>query len=208
MDQATLKRLPNHLTIARLIMCVPFFALLHFGRETPALFHIAMYVFILAGLTDIVDGYIARKYDALTTLGRVLDPAADKILTMGAFLFFIPMGVAPWMVIVMVARELTVNALRGTAESLGHKFPASVYGKAKMAVQSFTIGYTCFYLSHWTESAPATLIWRILLYVTVLLVVISGLHNIVRCIAFIRSVEATQAPADDAPESDTGTPSS
>jgi CDP-diacylglycerol--glycerol-3-phosphate 3-phosphatidyltransferase len=95
-------------------------------------------VFLAATATDWLDGWWARKYGPLTPVGRALDPLADKILVCGAFIYLIPVdgaGILPWMVTVVVVRELLVTGLRGMVEATGKKFGADWFGKLKMGLQ-------------------------------------------------------------------------
>ncbi len=138
--------LPNQITIARLFLSIVFMALLaqyEYADTRSRLLDWCAAIFIVAALTDWLDGYLARRSNQVTALGRVLDPFVDKILVCGAFMLFIGSGfvnhdgvnvtgVAPWMVIVIVGRELLVSGLRGFSESRGQSFGASMHGKAKM----------------------------------------------------------------------------
>ncbi|HEY1190664.1 MAG TPA: CDP-alcohol phosphatidyltransferase family protein, partial [Gemmata sp.] len=91
-----------------------------------------------ATATDWLDGWWARKYGPLTLVGRNLDPLADKVLVCGTFIYLIPVtgaGIDPWMVTVVVCRELLVTGLRGMVEATGKKFGADWFGKLKMGLQ-------------------------------------------------------------------------
>jgi CDP-diacylglycerol--glycerol-3-phosphate 3-phosphatidyltransferase len=129
--------LPNQLTAARLVLAVVLFVLIAFESWGWCLF-----VFALAALTDWLDGYFARLQNLTSALGRVFDPLVDKVLMCGAFIFLLPYGSAPgqgwltpWMVTVVVARELIINSLRSYLESLGAQFGADLLGKLKMGLQ-------------------------------------------------------------------------
>jgi CDP-diacylglycerol--glycerol-3-phosphate 3-phosphatidyltransferase len=129
--------LPNQLTGARLVLAFVLFALI-----TAELYAWGLFVFALAALTDWLDGYVARLQGQTSALGRVLDPLVDKVLICGAFVFLMPHGLAseagwvtPWMVTVVLARELLVTGLRGYLESLGVRFGADWLGKLKMVLQ-------------------------------------------------------------------------
>src|SRR5262245_37166635 len=127
--------LPNQLTLARFPMAALLFVLIAF-RQWPW----CLAVFLLAAFTDWLDGWIARRWKMTSALGRSLDPLADKVLTCGAFTFLIPEGNAdgwmtPWMVTVVVCRELIIATLRGYLESLGAKFGADWFGKVKTVLQ-------------------------------------------------------------------------
>lgn len=197
------KKLPNVLTIARLAMAAPFFVLLAVPR-VPHAYDVALALFVLAGLTDAVDGWIARRFDAKSVLGRILDPAADKVLVCGAFVFFAaaPWHVPAWVAVVVLARELTVSGLRGVAEALGTAYPGSVWGKVKMFVQSLTIVYLLIYAGHllplpagegagggaspaaWAECLRHGFVWA-----TVVATSVSGIQHLFRSLPLIRGAE-------------------
>jgi len=144
------RNLPNQITALRLLLAIFFFMLLaQYSQRDPKpwMLDVATIVFIVAAITDVLDGYVARKYGLSTPLGRVLDPVVDKVLVCGAFILlagpsFVDSrgvnvsGVAAWMVVVIVGRELLVTAIRGYGESTGMQFGASVHGKVKMWTQS------------------------------------------------------------------------
>lgn len=160
-----LRHVPNLITGSRLVLAAAFFALLSFyqysGRGDPLLMTSAFVVFVAALVSDYLDGYLARKWKVEGAFGRVVDPFADKILVLGAFIFFagknfiIPgsvehrdahemvvktiTGVAPGMVVLLLARELLVTSLRGIMEGGGTSFGAVWAGKFKMGFQSGTI---------------------------------------------------------------------
>jgi CDP-diacylglycerol--glycerol-3-phosphate 3-phosphatidyltransferase len=128
-----LLNVPNLLSLARIPLAVVVFVCV-----TQAAWLLALVAFVLACVTDWLDGWWARKYGPLTLVGRNLDPLADKILVCGAFIYLIPVpsaGVAPWMVVVVVVRELLVTGIRGMVEAAGKKFGADWFGKLKMGLQ-------------------------------------------------------------------------
>lgn len=94
-------------------------------------------IFILASITDLLDGYLARKWDVVSTLGKLLDPLADKLMVMSAMVMLVPLGRLPaWMVVLVLAREISVTALRGIASSEGRQImEASALGKYKTIFQ-------------------------------------------------------------------------
>jgi CDP-diacylglycerol--glycerol-3-phosphate 3-phosphatidyltransferase len=157
------RALPNAITLARLALAVVFFLLLQaIDRAASAeaielLGAWAMSVFIVAAVSDIVDGYLARRWQVVSAFGRVMDPLVDKILVLGGFIYlaspvFQPIpehqmlgsGIAAWMVVVLLLRELLVTGLRSYIESRGVAFPADWSGKLKMFVQSFCVGCCVF----------------------------------------------------------------
>ncbi|TWT36385.1 CDP-diacylglycerol--glycerol-3-phosphate 3-phosphatidyltransferase [Posidoniimonas corsicana] len=134
---ANVWNVPNTLSAARIVMAVLCFAGLELGFVWAAL---ALYV--VATATDWLDGYWARKYGQVTQLGRILDPFADKLLVCGAFVYLAAapgLGVAPWMAVVVLSRELLVTALRSFVEGSGGDFSAKWVGKWKMALQCAAI---------------------------------------------------------------------
>jgi CDP-diacylglycerol--glycerol-3-phosphate 3-phosphatidyltransferase len=111
----------------------------------------SLLVFIVAASTDWLDGYLARRRGETTTLGRILDPFVDKVVVIGAFIFLLAeppeeTGLAPWMVTVVVARELLVTGLRSYLEGESVAFGADWLGKVKMVLQCIAIGCILFYL--------------------------------------------------------------
>ena len=128
-----LLNVPNLLSLARVPLAVVLFACVVHGWWLAGLL-----VFVVACATDWLDGWWARKYGPLTLVGRNLDPLCDKVLVCGAFIYLIPVeqaGIDPWMVTVVVCRELLVTGLRGMVEATGRKFGADWFGKLKMGLQ-------------------------------------------------------------------------
>ncbi len=155
--------LPNQITIGRLVMSVIFFACLaQFDvKHQPVrvwMLDLSATLFLLAALSDVLDGYLARKHNQVTSFGRIVDPFVDKILVIGAYTFLAGdgfsdglvkiSGVSAWMVVVILARELLVTSLRAVTEGSGGSFAANVYGKAKMAVQSTTVVWLLLTMAH------------------------------------------------------------
>lgn len=129
--------LPNQLTAARLGLAIVLFVLIA-NESIPGNWLWCLLVFALAALTDWLDGYLARRQGLTSTLGRNLDPLVDKVLTCGAYIFLLPVtesGLVPWMVTVVVARELIITGLRSFLEQQGAVFGADWLGKLKMGLQ-------------------------------------------------------------------------
>jgi CDP-diacylglycerol--glycerol-3-phosphate 3-phosphatidyltransferase len=148
--------LPNYITMAR-IFCVPIFiwvlssAFFHDGHGRREI--VASAVFILASITDGVDGYLARRRGQVTTLGMLLDPLADKLLIAAAFITlvqFAPDLVPAWIAVVIIGREFLVNGLRGIAAQEGFAIEASDLGKFKMVVQIVSV-VAVIVAHHWHD---------------------------------------------------------
>lgn len=187
--------LPNQITLARLVLAIVFFALLsQYSQLDPntMMLDVAAAIFIIAAATDILDGYLARKWGQVTALGRVMDPLVDKVLVCGAFILFIGPGfvdadgknvteVRAWMVVLMVGRELLVTGLRGFNESVGKSFGASVSGKLKMWMQSIAAPAILLIIAHpdvlGSASDPTK---RILVWLTVIATAVSMVSYLVR----------------------------
>jgi CDP-diacylglycerol---glycerol-3-phosphate 3-phosphatidyltransferase len=143
--------LPNQLTTLRLILSV-----ILFGFLVWQWYWTSFVLFVIAAGTDWLDGYYARKYGMVTTLGRILDPFADKIIICGTFMFLVAdpgmakvdYGLRTWMVVVVVARELLVTTLRSFIEERGGDFSAKWSGKIKMVLQCIAAGACIFCLTY------------------------------------------------------------
>lgn len=127
--------LPNKLTILRVIM-IPFFLVALLVEGVPAGKWVALAIFILASLTDMLDGKIARKYNLITNFGKFMDPLADKLLVSAALIALISLGKIPaWVVIVIISREFIISGFRLVASDNGVVIAASYWGKIKTVAQ-------------------------------------------------------------------------
>ena len=190
------RHIPNLITLARLALTVVFFVLLNVPHENTFIWHmqIAFVVFVVAVLTDILDGYLARKWKVESAFGRVVDPFVDKILICGAFIFFSSddflnvaiikdlnaTGVHPWMAVVIIAREFLVTSIRGLAESRGIDFRADWAGKIKMFTQSFAVGAILVDLALLSKTPWVHLTRDIAIWTTVVVTVLSATTYILR----------------------------
>ena len=130
--------LPNKLTLFRIFL-IPVFIIVML-LNVPSKYLIACIVFIIASITDAMDGHIARKYNLITDFGKFMDPLADKLLVIAALICMIEVGLVPgWMVIIIVSRELTVSILRAIAAADGKVIAASGGGKLKTISQMISI---------------------------------------------------------------------
>jgi len=130
--------LPNTLSFFR-IGCIPLLVVLLFFPHKTTSF-LAALVFALASISDLLDGFVARRHQMVTTFGQFLDPLADKLLVSAALIMLIPLGRVPaWMVLVIIGRELAIMGLRSVAGSEGKVITADHLGKQKMVLQTVAI---------------------------------------------------------------------
>lgn len=181
--------LPNQLTASRFVLAVGLFWLISIDEWIWA-----TAVFALAAFTDWLDGYLARKLNLGSTLGRNLDPLVDKILTCGAFIFLQSTpdaGVSPWVVAVVVSRELLVTSLRSFMENRGITFGADILGKIKMVLQCAAVLAILLWLSWQSVEwlAWTAVVRDVLLYAMVISTVVSGLQYLLRAALAWRSEE-------------------
>ena len=133
--------LPNKLTVLRVCM-IPFFVvmLLLNGGENQTYRYIAAAIFIVASLTDMLDGKIARKYNLVTNFGKFMDPLADKLLVCSALICLVDLKQLPaWMVIVIISREFIISGFRLVASDNGIVIAASYWGKFKTTFQMISV---------------------------------------------------------------------
>ena len=124
--------LPNKLTLLRIILIPVFMVVLYWGF--PGATWVALAIFIIASLTDMLDGKIARKYNLVTDFGKFADPLADKMLVTAAMLWFVEIGQMPaWMLLIVICREFAVSGLRMIASDKGRVIAAGWSGKVKTA---------------------------------------------------------------------------
>jgi CDP-diacylglycerol--glycerol-3-phosphate 3-phosphatidyltransferase len=172
--------LPNQLTAARFVLAIVLFGLIALESWLWCLV-----VFAVAAFTDWLDGYLARRQGLTSTLGRMLDPLVDKVLMCGTYVFLLPQGskegwLLPWMVTVVVARELVITGLRSYVEQYGAKFGADWLGKLKMGLQCAAVFaiFTTPLLPPWSETLAA---WCAhlrdgLIYAMIVATLLSGLQ--------------------------------
>jgi CDP-diacylglycerol--glycerol-3-phosphate 3-phosphatidyltransferase len=193
-----LRFVPNMLTLGRLVLTVVFLIMVLCAppryalgeRPFPSFLDIAFILFVVAGLTDIVDGIVARSLNVTSKFGRMVDPLADKVLVCGAFICFAIIGrprlfdwphttltIIHWSVAgVIIAREAYVTALRHIAEARGVSFAATVSGKIKMFLQSFAIGTVIIKMAHVQNAAWGYWFTTVVFLLTLIVTVISGIR--------------------------------
>ncbi|MGE7664924.1 CDP-diacylglycerol--glycerol-3-phosphate 3-phosphatidyltransferase [Ureibacillus composti] len=142
--------LPNKITVSRILL-IPIFVIVmvidfgwgdmtFLGAEMPVEHFVGALIFIIASTTDWIDGHFARKYNLVTTLGKFLDPLADKLLTAAAFIILVELGMAPaWVIIAILSREFAVTGLRSILADKGTVVAASNLGKIKTWTQIVAI---------------------------------------------------------------------
>lgn len=228
------RSLPNLLTASRVVLAIAFFSMLSWYRhKAPVavaregstltgadwLLLLAAAIFGIAALTDALDGHLARKWGQVSVFGRIMDPFADKLLIVGAFVFLAGpgfttdgspaeqvSGVYPWMVAVILGRELLVTSIRAVFEGQGVSFGASWSGKGKMILQSLCVPAVLVLIAVANPGTPLPrlhvehppLVTRmaidIIVWVTVIVTVWSGLPYVLRAIAIMRSGDAKVEP--------------
>lgn len=199
---ATVFNVPNQLTTLRLLLAVVLFAFIAWEY-----YLVSLALFIVAAGTDWLDGYWARKYGQVTTLGRMLDPFADKVIICGTFTFLIaipsmtlaPWGLRAWMVVVILGRELLITALRSFIEQQGSDFSAKMVGKLKMVLQCIAAGFCLYYLSYrvpgqdplavpdapaWVWAGMVAMVWS-----AVLLTAYSGITYVLTAVRLLRQMQ-------------------
>lgn len=166
--------LPNKLTILRVIM-IPFFIVFLLVPITPYDKWIALAIFIIASLTDLLDGKIARKYNLVTNFGKFMDPVADKLLVCSALICLIELNKIPaWMVIIIISRELIISGFRLVASDNGVVIAASYWGKFKTTFQMVAV---CLLIA---DIEAINLLTQIILWIAVILTVVSLIDYLVK----------------------------
>lgn len=168
--------LPNKLTVFRMILIVPFVVLLLAGHANVSWLagmadwvdYVALAIFILASLTDMLDGKIARKYNLITNFGKFMDPMADKLLVCSALICLVELGRIPaWAVILIISREFMISGFRLIASDNGRVLAASYWGKFKTVFQMVMV---CLMIADIEKLQPVT---DIVMWIAVILTVVS-----------------------------------
>lgn len=191
-----IKQLPNILTLGRLVLSVIFLAMVYFSPEYVGrkwlYLDTAFVIFLIAAFTDLADGHIARKYNATSKFGRIVDPLADKVLICGAFVVFAAIGepklfgftksqlaAIQWAFAgVIIVREAIVTILRHWSEAKGIKFPATLSGKLKMVCQAFAVGTVMVKMAHVQTAVWGYWFTTITYLVTISITIISGILSL------------------------------
>lgn len=198
--------IPNLITLLRLVLTAGVFVCLEFAHNEPTatsyhggdeqaahvawiraqtnepLVWTAFVLFLIAAFTDFVDGYLARRWNMVTAFGRVADPFADKVLIAGSLITLLHFPAAnqvltTWYVVIVVAREFLVTAIRGVVEASGRPFPADRLGKWKMVSQCWTVGALLMMVAG-TSAVVWAAQWGF--WISLVLTVVSGLNYVVK----------------------------
>lgn len=169
--------LANRLTLARIAVIPIIVCLLFFPGKVPSF--LAALLYLLASLTDIVDGYLARRMKIVTRLGRFLDPLADKLLLTSALIMLIGLHRAPtWIVTIIIGREIAVTGLRGIAATENIIISASRLGKYKALSQSIATNLLILHFDY--LSLPIERLGMLFLWIALVMTVWSGADYFVR----------------------------
>jgi len=188
-----LKFIPNIMTFGRFVLTIVFLIMVLYSpyvTNKPLFLDIAFVLFVIAGLTDMVDGAIARRLKVVSKFGRMIDPLADKALVCGTFICFaiikepelfgfgpVAMAVIHWSVAgILVLREVYVTVLRHIAEARGVNFAATIFGKVKMFIQSFAIGMVLMKAAHVQSATWGHWLTTVMFAVMLIVTVVSGLR--------------------------------
>jgi CDP-diacylglycerol--glycerol-3-phosphate 3-phosphatidyltransferase len=172
LDFEAFLNLPNALTLSRIFL-TPFLVVILLTKiDGKEIYGVG--IFVIAALTDYLDGYFARKRNQVTAIGKLLDPIADKLLVSSAFISLVELNLAPsWMVVIIVGREFAVSGIRSIAASQGYVMPANMLGKMKTVCQICTIVVLIVadtYIEPWERFG------RFLLWVTVGISLVSAVN--------------------------------
>jgi CDP-diacylglycerol--glycerol-3-phosphate 3-phosphatidyltransferase len=171
--------LPNKLTLFRVILIIPFVVLLLGGHAISAISaysdYIALVIFIIASLTDLLDGKIARKYNLVTNFGKFMDPLADKLLVCSALICLIELDRIPaWVVIIIISREFIISGFRLIAADNRVVIAASYWGKFKTTFQMIMV---CLMIAN---ISAISILTQIIMWIALALTVISLVDYIVK----------------------------
>lgn len=175
--------LANNLTLARIAVVPVIVAFLYFPGKISCL--LAAFIFAFAALTDLFDGFVARKYKLVTNMGKFLDPLADKLLVSSVLIMLVRLDwVEAWIAVIIICRETTITGLRAIASDLGEVIAADKYGKLKTILQLLALfPLILHYPLYGFDPIPTG---DILLYAALALTVLSGANYINRFVGIIR----------------------
>ncbi len=166
--------LPNKLTIIRMILIIPFVVILLTGCFGEYSKLIALIIFCVASLTDLLDGKIARKYNLITDFGKFMDPLADKVLVNAAFVCLVELDMMPaWAVIVILTREFIISGFRLVASDNGIVIAASMWGKVKTVFHMLLVILLLLDLPTLCGLTWFTVVNTVVMYIAIILTIVS-----------------------------------
>ena len=182
--------IPNYLTMGRILLIpvvlllISYISPLKSDSYNLMMGIVAAVVFIVAGVSDLVDGYYARKFKINSVFGKYFDPLADKLMILAVMIMLIPLDRIPaWMVVIFLTREISITALRGIASSENIVLPADYWGKKKAATQNVALIGLMVYFPMW--GIDFNKLGMILLYLALVVAVGSGVNYV---ISFIKTI--------------------
>ena len=201
LDSSKVFNLPNLITLTRLALAIVIFVLIPLDR--PGMYYAAFWIFLIAASTDWIDGYLARRNNQVTQLGRILDPFCDKIIICGTYILIAIATamstdqpwylITGWMAVVVVGRELLVTVLRGFIEQHGGDFSANMAGKLKMVFQCVAVSMCLYVFATGSEKVGPVLEWTTgaFVWISVVSTVYSGTVYVFAAIRMVRNLPAT-----------------
>ncbi|MEC7564319.1 MAG: CDP-diacylglycerol--glycerol-3-phosphate 3-phosphatidyltransferase [Planctomycetota bacterium] len=201
LDSSKVFNLPNLITLTRLALAIVIFVLIPLDR--PGMYYAAFWIFLIAASTDWIDGYLARRNNQVTQLGRILDPFCDKIIICGTYILIAIATamstdqpwylITGWMAVVVVGRELLVTVLRGFIEQHGGDFSANMAGKLKMVFQCVAVSMCLYVFATGSDDVAPVLQWTTgaFVWISVVSTIYSGTVYVFAAIRMVRNLPAT-----------------
>lgn len=176
---------PNKLTVLRMVL-VPFF--MAFLMQNAAWCRtVALAIFVIASITDAIDGHLARSRNQITTFGKFMDPIADKMLTTAAFVVLLSLGrMSPWALMIILVREFIVSGIRLLAAAKGTVIAASMSGKIKTVSQMVAIIAAIALLNPFFEAGAAKIITEVLIWISTAATALSGAEYVIKNINLLK----------------------
>lgn len=179
----------NILTVFRILLVPVFVFFTLIGPENPLYFGVSLFIFVVASLTDAIDGKVARKYDLVTNFGKFMDPLADKILIMAALICLLNLHLIDVLVVIIIlSREFLVTSLRLIASSNGKVIAANFFGKLKTVSQIFAI-ISCLIFAIWPFFDELFWVCQILIVFSTAITVISGVIYLIQNRNFLKDAK-------------------
>lgn len=184
----------NKVTSIRFLLCIGYYLLLSLcvQQRDAGMLTVVFILNQIIAWSDLLDGYLARKYKEITHFGRIADPLVDKILVCGSFIFFLMLDplhriFTPWFATVVLGREFLVSGIRGAMEAAGIPFPATFWGKAKTLIQNIACGTALGYCTWFPTARWAELLTIGLMWATLVATVMSGVTYVLSARKFLGS---------------------